>query len=60
MPKKKQDAAELSEKAMFENPPASPSDRTGYSQRVEIDAAEARSLADLMDVAVKDEEPHRQ
>ena len=53
MPKKKQDATEYSKKAMFENPVASPNDRTGYSQRVDMDTAEAQSLADLMDVTAR-------
>ena len=53
MTKKKQDATEYSKKAMFENPPASPTDHTGYSQHVDMDTAEAQSLADLMAVTAK-------
>ncbi|MBR6515129.1 MAG: hypothetical protein IKT46_09920 [Clostridia bacterium] len=58
MAKKKQDATEYSKKAMFENPAVSATDHTGYSQQAELDAAEAQSLADLMDAAVKEERPH--
>lgn len=53
---KKQDATEYSRDAFLDNPVVSSNDRTGYSQRVNIDAEEARSLADLMDATVKTED----
>lgn len=54
--KKKQDATEYSKNAFLDNPVASANDRTGYSQRVHIDAREAESLADLTDATVKDKD----
>ena len=53
MGKKKQDATEYSRDAFIDNPVASANDCTGYSQRSRMDAEEAQSLADLMDVTVK-------
>lgn len=53
MEKNKQDATEYSKDAFLDNPPASPNDRTGYSQRVKLDTEEAQSLAELMDASVK-------
>ena len=56
MDKKKQDATEYSKDAFLDNPVASANDRTGYSQRVNINALEAESLADLVDATVKDKD----
>ncbi len=53
MGKKKQDATEYSRDAFIDTPVASANDCTGYSQRSRMDAEEAQSLADLMDVTVK-------
>ena len=49
-------AWEYSEDEFLTNPVASDKDCTGYSQRVHIDAAEAQSLADLMDVTAKQQD----
>ena len=56
MDEKKQDATEYSKDAFLDNPVASATDRTGYSQRVHINASEAESLADLVDATVKDKD----
>ncbi len=55
MEKKRQDPCEYSKDEFMVNRPASVNDCTGYSQRAYIDASEAESLADLMDVTAKEE-----
>ena len=55
MDKKKQDPCDYSKDEFMVNRPASANDCTGYSQRSDMDVAEAQSLADLMDVTVKEE-----
>ena len=57
MKEKKQDATEYSKDAFFHNPPASDTDRTGYSRMAEADAGTAQNLADLMNATVKQQDP---
>jgi len=45
-------AAECSEKAMFEIPPVSANDATGFAVTIPLDEDEANALSDLMNVPI--------
>jgi hypothetical protein len=45
-------AVECSEKAMFDIPPVSANEATGYAVTVPTDADEANALSDLMNIPV--------